>query len=908
MKQLTGAEIRKTFIEYFEKQGHTYVHSASLVPGGDATLLFTNAGMVQFKDVFLGTDVRPYTRAANSQKCMRVAGKHNDLDDVGRDDTHHTFFEMLGNWSFGDYYKEEAITWAWDLLTNVWGVPADKLWTTYFVDDKGDVPGDFEARDAWRSMPGIIQEHVITGGRKDNFWEMAETGPCGPCSEIHIDRGPEGCDKQGVPGHECKVNGDCKRYLELWNLVFIQYNRISKTQLDPLPAKHVDTGMGLERIVSVMQGVNSNYRTDLLFPLIQKTQEMTRHSDEEREANLTNYRVIADHARASTFLIADGVVPGNTGRNYICRMIIRRAVRFGGKLGLKEPFMARVADVVVNLYGDAYPELNKNHKTILDTLTREEKRFHRTLESGMSELEDFMASMRAKNEAVLDGGRAFDLYATHGLPLELSRDVLQEAGMEVDMQGFAKAMEEHKVASGAGKAMGLMGGEEVDTFRELLEELQEKGVLDAKGVKYDPYSVMAVKTSVAAIVRQGAVVDQIEAGEEADIILPETCFYIESGGQVSDQGWIKTGQGVFHVEEMKKPAAGIVVHRGKMESGSLKVSDAVDAVIDRQRRQDIRRNHTATHLLHHWLHQVLGSHAVQAGSLVAPDRLRFDFNHPEAISPEDLEKIEAGVNSDILNNYPLNIKVKGLQEALADGATALFGEKYGQEVRTVTIGETDQKVSYELCGGTHVNKTADIGSFFIVSEGSAAAGIRRIEAVTGRGAYEFAHHRSALLRQTAGMLDCSPEEVPGKITALRGDLDAIRKQSVQMRALVASADYERKVGQAQTIGGAAVLSALIEQADADILRSLSDRFRQANPSSVVTLGCVVDGRPMMICSVTDDLVKKGVLAGDVVKNAAGLMGGSGGGRPNMAQAGGKDPEKIHDALAAATRYIQSKLA
>jgi alanyl-tRNA synthetase len=907
MKQLTGAEIRQSFIDFFVKHGHTFVPSASLVPGGDATLLFTNAGMVQFKDVFLGTDIRPYNRAVNSQKCMRVAGKHNDLDDVGRDDSHHTFFEMLGNWSFGDYYKKEAITWAWELLTVEWGVPREKLWATYFMDDKGNIPMDEEARNNWLIQPGMLAEHVIPGGRKDNFWEMAETGPCGPCSEIHIDRGPEGCDKQGVPGHVCEVNGDCKRYLELWNLVFIQYNRMSKTQLDPLPAKHVDTGMGLERIVSIMQGVNSNYRTDLLFPLMKKVQELTGQTDTEREENLTPYRVIADHARTSSFLIADGVVPGNTGRNYICRMIIRRASRFGGKIGLNEPFLAKVADVVVDIYGNAYPELKKNRKTILETLTREEKRFHRTLESGESQLDDYLDEMKANDKSVLDGNKAFDLYATHGLPLELTRDILLEQGLDVDMKGFAKAMDEHKVASGAGKAMGLMGGEDVEIYRDILEELQDKKIVDAKGIRYDPYTRLEVKVPLAAIVKDGATVERLEAGEEGEIILPDTCFYIESGGQVSDHGWISTTAGKFHVTEMRKPAAGIISHVGMMESGILKVGEEVLARVDIERRQDIRRNHTATHLLHAWLHKILGPHAVQAGSLVAPDRLRFDFNHPEGVTSEQLEQIEAGVNQYILQNYKLTTVIKGLQEALNDGATALFGEKYGQEVRTISIGPEAERVSYELCGGTHVAETADIGSFYIVSEGSAAAGVRRIEAVTGRGAYELSKHRNQVLHQTAGVLQSSVEDAPLKAESVLKDLEAARKQIQQMRLAVATADYEKKLGKLENKAAPVVFGAVIDQADADILRILSDRFRTAYPSSVVILGCVVDQRPTLICSVTDDLVKKSVQAGEIVKAGAAVIGGSGGGRPNMAQAGGKYPEKIKEAVDAAIKWAYRKL-
>jgi alanyl-tRNA synthetase len=454
--ELSGAEIRQTFIDFFAEMGHTFVASSSLVPGGDQTLLFTNAGMVQFKEVFLGTDQRPYTRAANSQKCMRVAGKHNDLDDVGRDDTHHTFFEMLGNWSFGDYYKKEAISWAWELLTGVWGLDKNSLWTTCFKDEKGEIPTDDEAAENWHIQPGINPDHILYFGRKENFWEMAETGPCGPCSEIHIDRGIEFCEKQTQPGHICQVNGDCARFLELWNLVFIQYNRLGSNSLEPLPARHVDTGMGLERIVSVLQKVPSNYKTDLLSPLLDKVQELTHHEDAQREENITPYRVIADHVRAATFLIADGVVPGNTGRNYVCRMIIRRAARFGSKIGLFEPFLALVSEVVIDNYGAAYSELVRNRETILENLTREERRFKRTVEQGMAHLDALLTEVQQRGETVLEGTKAFDLYATHGLPLELTRDVAREQGMEVDQEGFVRAMDEHRRASGAGKGFGAL--------------------------------------------------------------------------------------------------------------------------------------------------------------------------------------------------------------------------------------------------------------------------------------------------------------------------------------------------------------------------------------------------------------------------------------------------------------------
>ncbi len=884
MKPTTGAEIRQSFIDYFIEKGHTFVPSSSLVPGGDSTLLFTNAGMVQFKDVFLGTDNRPYNRAANSQKCMRVAGKHNDLDDVGRDDSHHTFFEMLGNWSFGDYYKKEAIEWAWDLLTVRWGIDPQKLWTTYFQDDKGDVPTDEEARDAWRKQPGMIAEHVITGGRKDNFWEMAATGPCGPCSEIHIDRGPQGCNKQGEPGHVCKVNGDCTRFLELWNLVFIQYNRISADQLDPLPAKHVDTGMGLDRVVSIMQGVNSNYRTDLLFPLVQQVQQLTGYSDAQMEAEFTPFRVIADHTRACVFLISDGVIPGNVGRNYICRMIIRRASRFGGKLGLHEPFMAKVADTMIKFYGPAYPDLVKNRQTILDTLTREEKRFHRTLESGLEQLSEFTDSMAKKGEKVLDGNSAFELYATHGLPLELTRDVLLENGLDVDTEGFKKSMEEHRIASGSKKFAGGNDVDDVDTYRELLEDLIDQKKLGAEGVGYNPYDSLSVTGQVLAILKNGLLVDHLDEGEEGEVLLPATCFYVEAGGQVSDQGVINGKDGEFNVTRMRKPAAGVIVHGGTQQKGTLRVGETVIAHVDEMRRQDIRRNHTATHLLHAWLHKILGGHAVQAGSLVAPEKLRFDFNHPDAVTPQQLDEIESGVNEYILRNYDLNTKVKSLQEALDDGATALFGEKYGQEVRTITIGG-EKRLSYELCGGTHVNETGDIGLFLITSEGSAAAGVRRIEAVTGREAYMLVKHRTQLLRQSAATSQTSVDELPGRVESLVKELDTTRKSLSALKQKQALTDFSEKLSQTEMIGGSAVLALLVPEVDVDTLRILSDRFREKFASGVVLLASVNDQKPMILCSVSDDLVKRGVNAGDIVKAAA-LGGGRQRWWPSQYGAGG----------------------
>ncbi|MHB8855537.1 MAG: alanine--tRNA ligase [Bellilinea sp.] len=906
--KLTGAMIRQTFIDFFVEKGHTYVPSSSLVPGGDQTLLFTNAGMVQFKDVFLGTDHRPYTRAVNSQKCLRVAGKHNDLDEVGRDDTHHTFFEMLGNWSFGDYYKKEAITWAWQLLTEVWGLDKNRLWATCFKDEKGEIPTDDEAAENWIAQPGMIPGQVVYSGRKDNFWEMADTGPSGPCSEIHVDMGPTACDKQAEPGHVCKVNGDCKRYLEIWNLVFIQYNRLSPAQLVPLPAKHVDTGMGLDRIVSILQKTSSNYRTDLLWPLLEKIQTLTGHTPAQFEENLTPYRVIADHARASTFLIADGVVPGNTGRNYIVRMIIRRAARFGTKIGLNEPFMAKVAEVVIDKYSGAYPELERNRSAILDALTREEIRFQRTVEQGMEHLEEMLTEVKKSGRVVLEGEKAFDLYATHGLPLELTRDVAREQFLDVDQSGFTRAMEEHRLASGAGKAFGVMGGEQVDVYRAISQDLKTRGTLGAGGVAYDPYSTLEVEGQVLAIVRNGEPVKEAITGDLVEVVLPATCFYIESGGQISDTGTIVSAnepRWEIRVDEMRKPAAGMIAHIGEVVRGKPAVGDVAIASVDAQRRWDIMRNHTATHLLHAELHHVLGKHARQAGSLVAPDRLRFDFTHPEALTMEQLEQIEAGVNRDILDNFRLRVVQKPLAQAMEEGAMALFGEKYGETVRTITIGG-EETLSYELCGGTHVDSTGDIGIFLITSEGSAAAGVRRIEAVTGREAYRLVQRRFKLMKLTANVLVSNVDEVSFKAESLVSEVSNLHREISKLRQALASAEFEPSLVNAREVDGVRVLSAVINQADADTLRILTDRFRQRYPSGVVVLGSALEERPMVIAAVTDDLVKKGWNAGELVKVVAAVIGGSGGGRPNLAQAGGKDASKLNEAMDQVLLWVNKK--
>ena len=580
MKKLTGAEIRKSFIDFFIEQNHKFIPSASLVPGGDATLLFTNAGMVQFKDVFLGIDKRPYTRAVDSQKCMRVAGKHNDLEDVGRDDYHHTFFEMLGNWSFGDYYKKEAIAWAWQLLTEVWMLPKERLYVTCFKDDKGNIPTDDEAATEWEKQPGLDASHILFFGRKENFWEMAETGPCGPCSEIHIDRGEELDNLAGKP-HRCGVNGECQRYLELWNNVFIQYNRTGPDSLEPLPARHVDTGMGFERIVAVLQGVDSNYKIDLFSGLLETVRELSGVSQEAMYENFTPYRVIADHTRAAAFLIADGVVPGNVGRNYICRMIIRRAARYGSKIGLHEPFLAKAAENIILAYQDFYPELKQHRDTILNQMTREEIRFARTIEAGTAQLSSMLENSRKANSLILDGRKAFELYATFGLPLEIARDIAREQNQDVDEEGFVRAMEEHRLISGGGKAMGRMDGKDAAFYSQVMKELISASKIEKKGVIYSPYTLEPNHGEILAMVVDGQLVEEADSGSMVEIILPKTGFYIESGGQVSDGGTIQsikqTPDGIpeweIEITEMKKPAPGVIVHVGEVIYGHPRVGD-----------------------------------------------------------------------------------------------------------------------------------------------------------------------------------------------------------------------------------------------------------------------------------------------------------------------------------------------
>jgi alanyl-tRNA synthetase len=902
----TGDKVRQSYIDFFANRDHKVIASSSLVPGDDPTLLFTNAGMVQFKDVFLGTGSRAYSRAVDSQKCLRVAGKHNDLEDVGRDESHHTFFEMLGNWSFGDYYKEEAIAWAWELLTEVWGLEKDRLWATVFEDERNEIPRDDEAAEAWRRQPGFDPEHILYFGRDENFWEMADTGPCGPDSEIHYDRGIECCTQQEIEGHVCRVNGDCGRYLELWNLVFIQYNKLTPKELVPLPNKHVDTGMGFERIVSVLQDVDSNYKTDLFMPLLDQIQELARQSDQDREDSITPYRVIADHCRAAAFMVADGVVPGNMGRNYVCRMIIRRASRFGGKIGFSDPFLAEITKTVIQMYGEVYPELIRNRSAILQTITDEEVRFHRTVEVGLSHLEDQIDQMKDNKEQILHGDIAFDLYATYGLPLEITKDILEEENLTVDDEGFSQAMEEHRFASGSGKDAEIFAGD-VELFRQILDDLIASSALTAEGVIHDAYGSSKHEGVVLAIVKNGERIESASISDEVQVVLPQSHFYFEAGGQVSDMGHIRAvGSPSWEIEvsDTRQPIKGIITHVGIVSEGKPKVGDNARAEVDLVRKWDIMRNHTATHLLHAALQKILGDHARQAGSLVAPDRLRFDFTHSNALSESEIGQIEEYVNRAILENHNLTIMYKSTEEAMAEGAMALFGETYGDTVRTITIGDVE-RISYELCGGNHVPSTGVVGTFLIVSEGSVAAGIRRIEAITGRAALDRIYAQRNVIDRLSSYLNTTQDSLEDRITTLANEKEALEREIGRIQQRLALAEFHSQT--IEVISGVAVLTRIFADLDMDGLLELTDVFRAENDSGVAVLASSRGSRPMIVAVLTQDLIERGLSAVDLVKVVAEKVGGSGGGKANLAQAGGTNVESLPEALAQVSAWVKANI-
>ncbi len=895
MEKMSSAEVRQSFLDFFAGRGHRVVASSSLVPADDPTLLFANAGMVQFKDVFLGMDKRDYSRAATSQKCMRVSGKHNDLENVGPSPRHHTFFEMLGNFSFGDYFKRDAIKYAFSLLTEVYKLPADRLVFTVYENDE-------ESYDCWVNEIGISPRRIARMGPHTNFWQMADTGPCGPNSEIHWDKQPE----EGEDDVISLLQAEDDRFLEVWNLVFMQFNR---EQADPdhsgkwdlpLPAPGVDTGMGFERILTILQGVEANYETDLFMPIIRRTQALTGHSDAQRDAMIVPYRVIADHVRAAVFLISDGVLPGAKGRAAIPRIVIRRAARFGRELGFDAPFLADVADSVFEVMGDHYSELLEQADSIKSSMTLEEERFHRTMDRGLTELELMLAEV--DTGAPLAGDRAFYLKATLGLPFQVTKDVAEESGYAVDEAGYLAAEAEHARISGGGQAMGAFDSGEF--YRRLLADLQSTGALGADGVAYNPYADSPVESTVLALLREGAPIDGALVGDKIEVVLDKTCFYVESGGQVSDTGIISGPGWVVDVEAMKQPVAGLVAHYGEVLEGNPAAGELALAEVNRGRRKDITRNHTATHLLHAALRNKLGGQVQQKGSLVAPDRLRFDFSHPEKVSSAELSVIAEEINAAILNNYAVRAEQKSLEDARRDGAMALFGEKYGDEVRTVSIGAPDERYSYELCGGVHVKSTSEIGSFVFTSEGSVSAGIRRVEAYTGQAADAFTRQKLETLEAIAAQLGVGPEQARQRISGLQADLAAARRENADLQRKLARGNFEGMLAQQlETLNGKKALLLELDNTPVETMREMTDWFRNRVDKGVMVLASDIGGKPQIIVAVSDALVQDGIRAGDLIKPIARIVGGGGGGRPQMAQAGGVDSSKISQALEAARDLI-----
>jgi alanyl-tRNA synthetase len=879
---VTGNEVRRSFLDFFAARGHTILPSVPLVLPNDPSLLFVNAGMVPFKQVFLGVETRPYRRAANSQKCLRISGKHNDLEEVGRDTHHHTFFEMLGNWSFGDYYKREAIGWAWELLADVWKLPVDRLWASVYTTDD-------EAAALWRELTPLPPERILRF-ENENFWEMGDTGPCGPCSEVHYDRGPAACDRSGVP-HVCRVNGECARFIEIWNLVFIQHHRDAAGVLSDLPSKHVDTGMGFERICAVLQGVSGNYDIDVFREIIGTAAGLAGVRYGATPATDVSLRVIADHARAVTFLIADGVLPSNESRGYVLRRLLRRAARHGKLLGLAGPFLHEVVGGVVRAMGEAYPELVADHARLAEVVRTEEERFAATLDRGLALLEEEIAAAKARGERVLPGEAAFRLYDTFGFPLDLTEDILKADAFTVDRTGFERAMDAQRTrARGAQRfvaaAADLGGVPDVET-RFVGDRLAE------------------CESEILGLLVDGAPATG-RAGADARVVIvtPETPFYAEGGGQVGDRGWIDTVEGGrVEVEDTKRIGRGAVAHHGVVRAGTVGVGDRVRLHIDVAHRARTRLNHSATHLMHAALRHRLGTHVQQAGSLVAPDRLRFDFSHHQAVSDAELDAIETEVNEEIRANLDVTSEEMAYDDAIAAGALAFFGDKYGDTVRVVRMGD----YSVELCGGTHVSRTGDIGVFKVRSESGVAAGVRRIEAQTGAGALEAIREHEQTLRTIGALLKGAEHEAPARLEKLLAQQKDLERRIGELQAKLAGGQAHDVMRDARDVGGMTVLATRVDGLDDKGLRELADRLRDRVGSGVVVVGAEREGRALLLAAVTKDLVGR-VHAGNLIKALAPIVGGGGGGRPDFAQAGGKDPSRLDEALAAAYEHVGAEQA
>ena len=873
---MKSADIRKKFLEFFESKGHQIVASSSLVPHDDPTLLFTNAGMNQFKDVFLGFDKRPYSRATTSQKCVRAGGKHNDLENVGYTARHHTFFEMLGNFSFGDYFKHDAISYAWELLTGVFGLPKDKLWVTVYAEDD-------EAFEIWTETVGVPAERVIRIGdnkgaryASDNFWMMGDTGPCGPCTEIFYDHGP---DIWGGPPGSPEEDGD--RYIEIWNNVFMQFNRDEAGVMHPLPKPSVDTGMGLERIAAVLQHVHSNYEIDLFQNLIVAAARATDWED----LTSPSLRVLADHIRACAFLLADGVIPGNEGRGYVLRRIIRRAIRHGYKLGARQAFFHKLVPDLVAEMGDAYPELTRTQAKVMEVLKQEEDRFFATIEHGMAILEGELAEMDRAGNAVFDGETAFKLHDTYGFPLDLTADVCRERAVSVDSDAFDAAMARQKEqARAAGK------------FK-MATNLEYEG----PPTSFRGYDMLEAGGNVLALYRDGVPVNELAEGEVGVVVLDDTPFYAESGGQVGDRGELRGSHGIFAVEDTQKIQAAVFGHHGVVKTGSLSVGNGVQARVDVAARAATARNHSVTHIMHKALREVLGGHVQQKGSLVDPDKTRFDFAHTQPMSAEEVLEVERRVNAEILDNSATEARVMALDDAQRSGAMMLFGEKYGDEVRVLSIGS-----SKELCGGTHVTRTGDIGLFKITMEGGVAAGVRRVEAVTGANALRLVQHQQQTLDEVIGTLKAQPAELVQRVAQIVDNVRALEKEVARLKSKLASSQGDDIADRAVDVKGAKVLAALLEGADVPRLRETMDKLKDKLGSAVIVLATAEGDKLSLIAGVTKDLTGK-AKAGELVNFVARQVGGKGGGRPDMAQAGGNQPDQLPAALASVQGWVEERL-
>jgi alanyl-tRNA synthetase len=882
-------EIREAFLRYFERRGHTRVPSASLVPAGDPTLLFTNAGMVQFKDVFLGLERRSYARAASAQKCMRVSGKHNDLENVGPSPRHHTFFEMLGNFSFGDYFKREAAAFAWELTTGTFAISPDRLVFTV-------LDGDDEAAEAWAAL-GVPPQRIVRMNEATNFWTMGEVGPCGPTSELVYDWGPGACTC-GRPDCGVALDNGCGRWLEIWNMVFMQFDQAADGSRTRLPKPGVDTGMGLERITSVIQDVATNYDTDLFLPLFDQIQALLRHDGAQRAANVVTYRVLADHGRAMTFLTADGVVPDNVGRGYVLRMIMRRAMRFARRAGAHWPVLPGLADAVIAVMHRAYPELVMRAAVTRAVLASEEERFDQTLGTGLSRLDELIVEARQQGRSVLGGAEVFRLYDTFGFPPDLTRDVAREHGLEIDETGFATERARQQERS-----RGALAFQSAAEERAIYAALRDQGVSS----EFVGYDVLRTPARIVALLRDGERTPLVRAGDEVEVICDVTPFYAEAGGQVGDSGEIRAPSGVISVRDTQRPVPGLIVHRGRALDGVVHEDEIVDLEVDADRRRDIMRNHTATHLLHRALQEILGEHARQAGSLVAPDRLRFDFVQRRALSSQERARIEERVNEQILAALPVRTDVMGYQDAIAGGAMALFDEKYGDRVRVVSI----DSYSRELCGGTHVRTTAEIGLFLIVSEASVGGGARRIEAVTGRAAAARARQDEEVLRATAEILRAPPPEIPARINQLVERTRVLEHEIEAGRQRADALDIDALIRGAVDVDGVAVVGITTPGGDQAALRALGDRVKARLASGVVVAAAPAHDRIELVVMATPGAVARGVDADKVMAALNRRLRTRGGGRRELAQGGGGDPALLEGAmadLAAVVREVQGAAA